>query len=77
MEETLGVHRLGVWPLPRRSLSSTKIMELCLSTVREVAGNPAERDWPGGDQITRWTGTAGSCGEPAMHTHLTCCTSTN
>ena len=55
MEETLTLHRLGVGSLLRRSLSSTNLIESCLSTVRHVTRNPAERDWQGGDHIARWT----------------------
>lgn len=36
---TLKLHRLGVSPLPRRSLSSTSHIELCLFTVWYVACN--------------------------------------
>lgn len=53
MEETLTLHRLGVGPLLRRSLSSTNIIESCLSTVRHVARNV--KRWQGGDHIARWT----------------------
>lgn len=53
MEETLTLHRLGVAPLLRRSLSSTNIIESCLSTVRHVTRNV--KRWQGGDHIARWT----------------------
>jgi transposase-like protein len=53
MEETLTLHRLGVGTLLRRSLSSTNIIESCLSTVRHVARNV--KRWQGGDHIARWT----------------------
>ncbi len=53
MEETLTLHRLGVGPLLRRSLSSTNLIESCLSTVRHVARNV--KRWQGGDHIARWT----------------------
>jgi putative transposase len=53
MEETLTVHRLGLSPLLRRSLTSTNIIESCLSTVRHVSRNV--KRWQGGDHIARWT----------------------
>lgn len=53
MEETLTLHRLGVGPLLRRSLSTTNIIESCLSTVRQVARNV--KRWQGGDHLARWT----------------------
>jgi putative transposase len=53
MEETLTLHRLGVGTLLRRSLSTTNIIESCLSTVRQVARNV--KRWQGGDHIARWT----------------------
>ena len=52
MEETLTLHRLEVSPLLRRSLSSTNLIESCLSTVRHVARNV--KRWLGGDHIARW-----------------------
>jgi transposase-like protein len=52
MEETLTLHRLDVGPLLRRSLSSTNLIESCLSTVRHVARNV--KRWQGGDHIARW-----------------------
>jgi len=51
MEETLTLHRLGVAPLLRRSLSSTNLIESCLSTVRHVTRNV--KRWQGGDHIAR------------------------
>jgi len=53
MEETLTLHRLGVSPLLRRSLSTTNLIESCLSTVRHVARNV--KRWQGGNHIARWT----------------------
>ena len=53
LEETLTLHRLGVSPLLRRSLSSTNLIESCLSTVRHVARNV--KRWQGGDHVARWT----------------------
>ena len=53
LEETLTLHRLEVGPLLRRSLSSTNLIESCLSTVRHVARNV--KRWQGGDHIARWT----------------------
>jgi transposase-like protein len=53
MDETLTLHRLGVGTLLRRSLSTTNIIESCLSTVRHVARNV--KRWQGGDHIARWT----------------------
>lgn len=53
LEETLTLHRLGVGPLLRRSLSSTNLIESSLSTVRHVARNV--KRWQGGDHIARWT----------------------
>ena len=53
MEETLTLHRLGVSPLLRRSLSTTNVIESCLSTVRHVARNV--KRWQGGDHVARWT----------------------
>ena len=38
--------------LVRRSLSSTNLIESCLSTVRHVARNV--KRWQGGDHIARW-----------------------
>ena len=55
MEETLTLHRLGVGPLLRRSLSSTNLIESCLSTVRHVARNV--KRWQAGDHVARWTAT--------------------
>jgi len=52
LEETLTLHRLGVGPLLRRSLSSTNLIESCLSTVRHVARNV--KRWQGGDHRARW-----------------------
>lgn len=52
MEETLTLHRLGVGALLRRSLSTTNLIESCLSTVRHVARNV--KRWQGGDHIARW-----------------------
>jgi len=53
MEETLTLHRLGVGTLLRRSLSTTNIIESCLSTVRQVARKVKRRQ--GGDHLARWT----------------------
>ncbi len=53
MEETLTLHRLGVGPLLRRTLSTTNAIESCLSTVRHVTRNV--KRWQGGDHIARWT----------------------
>jgi len=53
MEETLTLHRLGVGSLLRRSLSSTNLIESCLSTVRQVTRNV--KRWQGGEHIARWT----------------------
>lgn len=53
MEETLTLHRLGVSLLLRRSLSTTNVIESCLSTVRQVARNV--KRWRGGDHVARWT----------------------
>src|SRR3990170_1811277 len=50
---TLKRRRLEVGPLLRRSLSSTNLIESCLSTVRHVARNV--KRWQGGDHIARWT----------------------
>jgi transposase-like protein len=52
MEETLTLHRLGLSPLLRRSLSTTNVIESCLSTVRHVARNV--KRWQGGDHVARW-----------------------
>lgn len=52
-EETLTLHRLGVGPLLRRTLSTTNAIESCLSTVRQVTRNVTH--WQGGDHIARWT----------------------
>jgi putative transposase len=52
MEETLTLHRLGLGSLLRRSLSSTNLIESCLSTVRQVTRNV--KRWQGGDHIARW-----------------------
>lgn len=53
LEETLTLHRLGVAPLLRRSLSSTNLIESCLSTVRHLTRNV--KRWRGGDHVARWT----------------------
>jgi transposase-like protein len=53
LEETLTLHRLGVSTLLRGSLSTTNIIESCLSTVRHVARNV--KRWQGGDHLARWT----------------------
>jgi len=53
LEETLTLHRLGVEPRLRRSLSSTNLIESCLATVRQVTRNV--KRWRGGDHIARWT----------------------
>jgi transposase-like protein len=53
MEETLTLHRLGLGPLLRQSLSSTNLIESCLSTVRLVTRNV--KRWQGGDHLARWT----------------------
>ncbi len=53
MEETLTLHRLGVSPLLRRTLSTTNPIESCLSTVRHVTRNV--KRWQRGDHIARWT----------------------
>ena len=55
IEETLTLHRLGVGPLLRRSLSSTNLMESCLATVRHVIPRCGMKRWQGGDHIARWT----------------------
>lgn len=55
MEETLTLHRLGVAPILRRSLSSTNLIESCLSTVRHVARNV--KRWRGGTHTARWVAT--------------------
>lgn len=55
MEETLTLHRLGVAPILRRSLSSTNLIESCLSTVRHVARNV--KRWRGGTHLARWVAT--------------------
>ncbi len=47
------LHRLGVWPLLRRSLRSTNVIESCLSMVRHVSRNV--KRWQGGDHVARWT----------------------
>jgi transposase-like protein len=52
-EETLTLHRLGLSPLLRRSLSTTNLIESCLPTVRHVARNV--KRWQGGDPVARWT----------------------
>lgn len=53
MEETLTLHRLGVGVLLRWSLSSTNLIESCLSTVEHITRNV--KRWQGGDHIARWT----------------------
>lgn len=53
LEETLTLHRLGLGALLRRSLSSSNLIESCLSTVRHVTRNV--KRWQGGDHIARWT----------------------
>jgi putative transposase len=55
LEETLTIHRLGVGPMLRRSLSTTNPIESCLSTVQRVARNV--KRWREGDQSLRWTAT--------------------
>jgi transposase-like protein len=56
LEETLTLHRLGVAPLLRRSLSSTNLIESCLSTVRHLTRNV--KRWRGGDHVARWAAAA-------------------
>ena len=46
-------HRLGVPLGLRQSLSSTNLIESCLSTVRHVTRNV--KRWRGGAHIARWT----------------------
>jgi transposase-like protein len=53
MQETLTLHRLSVGSMLRRSLSSTNLIESCLSTVRHVARNV--KRWQCGDHVARWT----------------------
>jgi hypothetical protein len=53
IEETLTLHRLGVGSLLRRSLSTTNILESCVSTVRHMVRNV--KRWQGGDHIARRT----------------------
>lgn len=55
LEETLTLHRLGVGPKLRRSLSTTNPIESCLSIVQRVARNV--KRWREGDQSLRWTAT--------------------
>jgi transposase-like protein len=55
MEETLTLHRLGIPPLLRKSLSSTNLIESCFSTTRERSRNV--KRWRNEDQVLRWTGT--------------------
>ena len=55
LEETLTLHRLGVGPKLRRSLSTTNPIESCLSIVQRVARNG--KRWREGDQSLRWTAT--------------------
>jgi len=52
MEETLTLHRLGVPPQLRRSVSSTNLIESCLATVRHVTRNV--KRWRSGGHIARW-----------------------
>jgi transposase-like protein len=55
LEETLTLHRLGVPPLLRRSLSSTNLIESCFATTRERS--QSVKRWRGQDQVMRWGGT--------------------
>jgi transposase-like protein len=52
LEETLTVHRLGVPPLLRKTLSTTNPIESCFSVTRAVTGRV--KRWRGGDMVQRW-----------------------
>lgn len=56
LEETLTLHRLQVPDLLRVSLSTTNIIESCLSRVAHVTGRV--KRWQGGDHVQRWMATA-------------------
>jgi transposase-like protein len=56
LEETLTLHRLGVPELLRISLSTTNIIESCLSRMEHVTGRV--KRWQGGDHVQRWMATA-------------------
>jgi len=56
LEETLTLHRLGVPPMLRKSLSSTNIIESCLSVVGELTKNV--KRWKSVSMVRRWMGSA-------------------
>lgn len=55
MEETLTLHRLGVPPLLRESLSSTNLIESCFSRLEHLGRNV--KRWRPGEMVRRWVGT--------------------
>ena len=55
LEEMLTLHRLGVPPLLRRSLSSTNLIANCFATTRERS--QSVKRWRGQHQVIRWAGT--------------------
>lgn len=56
LEETLTLHRLEVPVLLRKSLSSTNVIESCLSIVGELTSRV--KRWKGVSMVRRWMGTA-------------------
>jgi putative transposase len=52
LEETITLHRLGVPPLLRDSLSSTNVIESCFSRVEHLTRNV--KRWRPGQMVRRW-----------------------
>lgn len=55
LEETITLHRLGVPPLLRDSLSSTNVIESCFSRVEHLTRNV--KRWRPGQMVRRWVAT--------------------
>ena len=55
MEETLTLHRLGVPPVLRESLSSTNLIESCFSRLEHLTRNV--KRWRSGPMVRRWVAT--------------------
>ena len=55
LEETLSLHRLGVPPALRKSLSSTNLIESCFSATRKFCRNV--KNWKNENMVLRWGGT--------------------
>ncbi len=55
LEETVTLHRLGVPPLLRATLSSTNVIESCFSRVEHLTRNV--KCWRAGQMVRRWVAT--------------------